>query len=120
MKTRIALLALAIMMSSLAIANNPVKHESKTDCEKKVLMKIKRKMMFLNVKDYLVEGQRQEVIITCQVNENKQVEVVKVTGYDPEINEAIKETLQEHPVICNSTPVGEYFTFKMVLEHRPA
>ena len=119
MKTKILLLALAILGSSLAFSQ-PVEHESKTDCEKKVLNKIKKKMMYLDVKDYLVEGEKQGMIITCALNDQNVVEVVKISGYDEELKVAIQETLKEHPAVCKTGSAGEQFTFKMVLYHRPA
>jgi hypothetical protein len=120
MKTRIVLLTLAILASSFAFANNPVKHETTTDCEKKVLKKIKRKMYHLNVKDYLDEGEKRVVIITCLVNPDNSISVARISGTDQEVTNAIVETMEEHPVICKNAPVGEYFTFKMVLQHYPA
>ena len=119
MKTKIILLALAIMTSSLAFAQQ-VNHESKTDCEKKILNKIKKKMYHLDPRDYLDEGEKQGVIITCVVNSENTVEVLKISGYDEEVKAAILETLKEHPVVCKSAPSGEQFTFRMVLYHRPA
>jgi uncharacterized secreted protein with C-terminal beta-propeller domain len=119
MKTKIILLALAIMSSSLVFSQT-VQHESKTDCEQKVLKKIKSKMNYLHVKDYLVEGEKNSVIITCYVNEDKQVEVAKIDGYDEELNQAVIETLEKRPVKCENAESGEYFTFKLTFYHRPA
>lgn len=119
MKTKIILLALAIMSSSLVFSQT-VQHESKTDCEQKVLKKIKSKMNYLNVKDYLVEGQKNTVIVTCYVNEDNQIEVAKINGYDKELNQAVIETLERHPVNCEKADSGEYFTFKMTFYHHPA
>lgn len=119
MKTKILLLAIAIMTSSFAFSQQ-VNHESKTDCEKKVLNKIKKKMMYLDVRDYLNEGEKQGLIVTCTLNEQNTVEVVKISGYDEEVKVAVIETLKEHPVVCKSGSPGEQFTFKMVLYHRPA
>jgi hypothetical protein len=120
MKTKIFLLAVAIMTSSFAFAINPVKHEASTDCEKKVLKQIKKQMYFLNVKDYLEEGERQAVVITARINDQNTVEIVKVSGTDEELKEAIVETLEDYPVKRVSDPSGDNFTFKMVFEHRPA
>jgi hypothetical protein len=120
MKTKILTLALAILTSSFAFANNPVKHATKTDCEKKVLTKIKRKMMQMNVKDYLVEGEKQGLIITCVINEDNAVQVLRIDGYDEEVKAAVTELLAENPVICKKAEQGQVFTFKMLLYHMPA
>jgi hypothetical protein len=119
MKTKIFLLAIAIMTGSFAFAQE-VKHESETDADKKVLKKIKKQMFALDLEDYLEEGERQAVIITCAVNEEDEVEVVKISGYDKELNAAIAEILDRKPVRYVGTDEGDNFTFKMVLENRPA
>ena len=41
MKTRILILAIAILASTTMVFANPVPHENTTDCEKKVLKKIR-------------------------------------------------------------------------------
>jgi hypothetical protein len=120
MKTKALFLALAILASSFAFANNPVKHETTTDCEKKVLKKIKRTMMRIDVKDYLVEDEKQLLILTCTINENQQVELLRIDGYDEEVKAAVAETLIDHPVVCKDAKRGEIFTFRLVLYHHPA
>ena len=119
MKTRILILALAILGSSFAFAQ-PVAHESKTDCEKQVLKKIKRSMSLLHVKDYLDEGQKSAVIVTCFINENNVVEVARIDGTDEELKAAVIETFEEHPVKCKMGADGNYFTFRMAFVHVPA
>ena len=119
MKTKLIILAFAILSSSLLIAQ-PVSHENKTNCEKKVLNKIKRKMNNLDVKDYLKEGRKTTVIVTCFINEENKVEVAKITSNSPKLSEDIIKTLKDHPVKCDNENTGEYFTFKLVFKHLPA
>ena len=120
MKTKAILLVLALFTSSLVFSQQ-VQHEKTTDCEQKVLKKIKSKMnRNLHVKDYLNEGSKSSVIITCFVNEDQEVEVAKVDGIDKELVEAINETLSKNPVKCDNEPTGNYFTFKMTFYHMPA
>ena len=119
MKTRILILALAILGSGIAFAQ-PVVHESKTDCEKKILRKIKRTMSHLHITEYLDEGQKSAVIITCFINENEEVEVAKIDGSNEELKAAILNTFEEHPVKCKDGADGNYFTFRMAFAHLPA
>lgn len=119
MKTRILILALAILGSSVAFAQ-PIAHESKTDCEKKTLRKIKRTMNNIHVTDYLDEGQKSAVTITCYINENKEVEIAKIDGSNEELKVAIINTFEKHPVICKNRADRNYFTFRMTFKHLPA
>lgn len=120
MKTKVILLVVALFTSSLVFSQQ-VQHERKTDCEQKVLKKIKAKMnRNLHVKDYLAEGEKSSVIITCYVNEDQQVEVAKIDGSDQELVKAVTETLSKNPVKCENEPTGNFFTFKMTFLHRPA
>ena len=119
MKTRIFFLALAILGSSLVFAN-PVVHESKTDCEKQVLKKLKRTMNLLHVKEYLFEGQKSALIVTCFINEDNEVEVARIDGKNEELKAAVVETFENHPVKCKTGADGNYFTFRMAFEHVPA
>jgi hypothetical protein len=119
MKTKIILLALAIMSSTLVFSQQ-VNHESKTDCEKKVLKKIKQTMNYLHVKDYLAEGERNSVVVTCFVNDRNEVEIAKINGSNQELIKGIYETLEERPVKCEQDPEGNYFTFRLTFKHWPA
>lgn len=120
MKAKILVLALALMGSSLAFAQQPVVHEKETDCNKKVLKKIERTMRLLEVKEILNEGQKSALIVTCYINENNEVEVAKIDGSNETLKAAVVKTLEEHPVICKDGAEDNYFTFRMAFEYRPA
>lgn len=121
MKTKILLLAIAIMGSSLfAFSQQVVPHEIKTDCDQKVLKKIKRNMNRIYVKDYLDVGEKSSVVITCTLNEDQNVEVANITGVNEELKSAIIETLKNNPIQCDYEDTGKYFTFKMTFYHHPA
>lgn len=121
MKTRILILAIAIMGSSLfAYSQQVVPHELKTDCDKKVLKKIKRNMNRVYVKDYLDEGEKSTIIVTCFLNEDQDVEIANITGANEELKSAIIETLKNNPVKCDNEDADGYFTFKMTFYHHPA
>ena len=120
MKTKAILLALAIMSSSMfALAQQVVPLATKTDCDQKVLNKIKRKMMSNGSLDYLEEGTTAKFLVTCTVNENYEVELAKVQGHHKEIKEAIIETFNKHTVDCPSETPGEYFSFWLKFDKRP-
>lgn len=116
MKTKILLIALVILGTTFVHASTP-EQETKTNCEKKVLKKIKRKMNMVKFKDYVSEGQESLVILTCTVNEDKVVEVNHIRGANEELNAAIIEKLTSNPVKCESQPSGVPFSFDITFKH---
>ena len=120
MKAKILLLAIAIMGTSIVFSQPATAPEAKNDCEQKTLRKIKRKLNLIKVSDYLAEGQKAKLIVTCTVNDEKNVEVLHVEGYDEELKAEIMNTLKEHPVKCENTASGEEFSFWLTLICRPA
>lgn len=120
MKTKTLFLALAIMTSSLfAYSQQVVPNVTKTECDQKVLKKIKRKMMSSGFLEYLEDGSSAKYLITCTVNENHQVELVKVQGNNEEVKQAIITTFNKSEIECPSETPGEYFSFWLKFEKRP-
>lgn len=119
MKAKLIILAIAIFSSSFLIAQ-PVNPELNTNCEKKVLRKIKNKMNYFDVRDYLAEGAKTTVFITYYINDENVLTVADIKAYDEGLADAIVKNLEKHPVICGNQSTGEYFTFRMTLRHMPA
>ena len=119
MKTKTLLLLVAIFTSGLVFSQStlPV---NETNCEKKVLKKIKRKINYIHLNDYLKEGENARMIVSCLVNENYEVEVSSIKGYDKELKNAIIDALKEHPVKCEDQAKGSMFTFALNLKIMPA
>lgn len=118
MKAKLIILAFAIFSTSFIIAE-PVSHEKTTNCEKKVLNKIHRKMNNLDLSSYMSDGSKVTMIVTCFINDNNILEVAKISSYNSELADAIVKTLKDHPVKCSNQPTDDYFTFKMVLKNMP-
>ncbi len=112
MKTRILLLAIAILGTGL-LYSQPNSDDNSTKCEKKVLRKIQRKMSLISMKDYLKEGEQTKLVVKCTVNEDNVVEVTELAGKDEDMKKAVIETLQNHPVKCDELNIGSTFTFVM-------
>jgi len=119
MKAKILLLAIAIMGTSLVYAQTS-NQETKTDCSKKVLKKIQRKMNLVNFNDYVAVGEKTQVIVTCEMNEKSIVEVVNIKGGDEQLNADIIRILQKYPVKCDSQASGEPFSFLLTFKMLPA
>ncbi len=119
MKAKIILLVMALMISGLSFSQES-KEVLTTNCEKKVLNKIKRKMHYIKMEKYLAEGQQANFIVTCKLNEDNIVEVVDIRGRNQEIKDEIISTLEKHPVECKSNLGNSYFIFSMKFDLRPA
>ena len=116
MKAKMLLLALAILGTTLVYSQSP-DERSKTKCEKKILRKIKRKMNYVNFQDYVSEGSKSRVILTCFLNDENVVEVASIKGVDENLNTAILESFKSNPVKCENQVAGKEFTFMMTFKH---
>ncbi len=119
MKGKILILVMAILGSSLVYANQ-TEDKTVTNCEKKVLKKIKRKMNAVNFMDYVKEGHKCRMNVSYFINQDKEVVILKIEGGQDDFKEAILETFEKHPVICDFEPSNRVYTFRLVFEHHPA
>lgn len=120
MKKQFAILALLVMSVTLAYTQGPPPEMKTSTIEKKVMNKIKRNMATSDYKDFVDEGEKESLIVTCYVNKDSELEVTKVQGQDKELVEEVKETLEENPVKLKTEKKGEYYRFKLTFEHRPS
>jgi hypothetical protein len=112
MKTKIILLAIAIMGSGLLYSQD-TSDKTNAKSEKKVLKKIQRKMNHINLKEYLKEGENSKLVISYSVNENNEVELTAISGGDEDLKQAVIHTLKRHPVKCDSNQKGSSNSFSM-------
>ncbi|PLX01726.1 MAG: hypothetical protein C0595_13680 [Marinilabiliales bacterium] len=120
MKTKILLLAIAILGSGLIYSQPANNDDNSTKCEKKVMRKIQRKMSLIPVKDYLEEGEKTKLVVKCTINEDYIVEVAELGGKDEDLKKVVIETLKNHPVKCDDMTIGSSFTFVMKFVLMPA
>jgi len=121
MKAKAILLAIAIMGSSIfAFSQQVVPEPIKTDCDKKVLKKIKRKMTVSNFTDYMEEGTTAKYRVICYVNENREVELKSIKGNNETLKETIVDTFKQQTINCPSEIPGTYFTFFLIFKKLPA
>jgi len=117
MKTKLFFLVMALFAGSVMFAQSSTPGSS--DCDAKVLKKIKKNMNRLDVKDYVEEGQRIYVVLTCTVDENKNVVVLNAEGISEKLNKAVKENLEEYPVTCSNHPTDKPFSVLLTFKHIP-
>ncbi len=112
MKAKILLIALAVMITGISYSQNNL-NEDINKCEKKVIKQIKRKMQLIDMNDYMKVGDESLFVITCTVNKDNIVEVVKIQGINENLKKQVLQTLEEHPVECKSSEIDSPFSFTM-------
>lgn len=116
MKTTMLIIALAILGTNISYSQNP-DQISNTESKKKVLKTIKRQMNYVNFKDYISEGSKTNVIITCFINDKKIIEVANIKGDYENLNAEILERLKTHPIKLKDQSTGEEFSFMLTFKH---
>lgn len=117
MKTKLFLFVIALFAGSAMFAQSSAPKTS--DCDAKVLKKIKKNMAKIDVKDYVEEGKRIYVVLTCTVDENKKVVVLNAEGVSDNLNKAVKQNLEEYPLTCKNHPTGKPFSVLLTFRHIP-
>jgi hypothetical protein len=119
MKKNIAILVLLVMSVTLGYTQGPPPETKTSTIEKKVMNKIRKNLRNADYMDYVDEGNRESLIVSCYVSEDNVLEFTKIQGKDKELADEVKETLEEHPVKVDSDKVGESYRLKLTFEHRP-
>lgn len=119
MKTKILVLVIALFGTTFFFSQN-VNAQSNSKCDKKVVKQIKRSMNVLDVTDYVPENHKVHVILTFTINDDHLVDVIKVEGFDQELNDAVQEVLESLPVKCDAEPRGNQYTLLLTFKHLPA
>lgn len=119
MKTiKIAFFALAciLLTANLGMAITPEKHE--LEKEKSMLLnKIRRSVSNIDFVKFIEVGRAEQIVLRCTINENNRVVVSKVIGFDDDLKQAIRKTMENRKIMASSNLKGEelalQFLFKM-------
>jgi len=93
MKAKLFLILIAFFGTSLFFSPN-ANAQAKANCEKKVVKKIKRNLNLIDVTDYVAENHKVYVFLTYTINADQEVAVVRIEGFDPALNDAVRESLE--------------------------
>ena len=116
MKAKMLLLALVVLGTTMVYSASPEK-ETKTDCEKKVLKQIKRKLENINFMDYVPSGQKARLLVTYVVNQNNIVEITGIEGAGEEFSAAITDRMKKQQLKCETLESGEEYSFILTFKH---
>lgn len=121
MKTKVLILALTVIFTSLGtIAQQTVPEPVSTECNKKVLKKIKREIAASDALDHMVEGTLVKYRLVCFINDQNKVELKNIEGNNEALKVSIRETFLREEIDCTGEVPGSYFTFILTLKKLPA
>lgn len=121
MNTKAFLLAIAIMASSVfAFSQQVVPQPIKTDCDKKVLNKIKRKMRAEKFTRYMADGSSVKFLVTCSVDENQKVKLEDVQGGTKQLKAVVISGFEDAEISCPDEKPGTHFQFWLRFKKVPA
>jgi len=118
MKTKMLLLVLVILGTNLVYTQTPDQFcDAKT--KKKVLNKIKRQMNLVRFNDYLSDGESVNVQLTFTSNETNSLEVVKIKSKKEDLNVAIMNRIENHPIELEGLKTGSVCTIIIIFKKIP-
>jgi hypothetical protein len=110
---------LIAVIGATAVQAQTLQETKSTDGDKKVLRKIKRKMVMVDFKEHIALGRQAKTIVTCVVKDDKTIGVTDVQGRNQQLNQAIIDNLEKHPVRCEDQENGKEFSFVLTFKHVP-
>ena len=119
MKTKVLFLTIALLGSSLLAAAQQVPPEPiKSDCDKKVLRKIKKEITASDALDHMRENTLALFRMVCYINEDNIVELTSIEGNNEAVKKSIMKTFDREEINCPNATPGVYFKFILTLKKR--
>eukprot|EP01029_Cantina_marsupialis_P001841 TRINITY_DN11664_c0_g3_i1.p1 TRINITY_DN11664_c0_g3~~TRINITY_DN11664_c0_g3_i1.p1 ORF type:complete len:122 (+),score=19.63 TRINITY_DN11664_c0_g3_i1:218-583(+) len=110
---RITIIVLACLLTvNLGMAITP--ESKKIEKEKTaVLNKIRRVASHTNFTDFLRAGESELIVLRCTVNENNEVVVSKVIGFDEELKKAVRKTMSKKHIKTSAALTGQELALRL-------
>ncbi|MDQ2177059.1 hypothetical protein [Marinifilum sp. D714] len=110
---KITMIVLACLLSvNLGMASSP---ETKNIEKEKsaVLKKIQKVASHISFTDYVRSGETELIVLRCTVNENNEVVVSKVIGFDEELKAAIRKKFENKKIRTSAALSGEELALRL-------
>ncbi|MCT4601635.1 MAG: hypothetical protein N4A59_01865 [Marinifilum sp.] len=110
---KITMIILACLLTvNLGMAITP--QTKKIEKEKSaVLKKIQRLASQTNFTDYVRNGEYELIVLRCTVNENNEVVVSKIIGFDEGLQNAIRKTIESKKIKTIAALSGEELALRL-------
>jgi hypothetical protein len=102
--------------SLLATAQQLPPEPIKSDCDKKVLRKIKKEITASDALDHLRENTLAIFRLVCYINEDHIVELTSIEGNNDVVKQSIMETFDREEISCPNETAGVYLKFTLTLK----
>lgn len=97
---------------NLTMATTPQKQKiEKEKCE--VLNKIRKSLSNTHFTNFVEMGKQESIVVRCSVNENNQVVVNKVIGFDEQLKNAVRKQMERKKLTTSSLLVGEELALRL-------
>lgn len=101
-----------VLITNVAMAITP--EHTKIQKEKsEVLNKIRRAASATSFTDYMRTGQSELIVLRCTVNEDNEVVVSKVIGFNQELMEAVKRRMAKKKIKTSAALTGEELALRL-------
>ena len=107
------MIALAVLLTvniSMAITPETKKIEKERSA---VLKKIQKVASYTNFTDFMKEGETEPIVLRCTVNENNEVVVSKVIGFNKDLMEAVRRTMAGKQIKTIAALSGEELALRI-------
>jgi hypothetical protein len=106
----IVLACLLTINVSMAITPETQKLEKERSA---VMKKIQRLASHTSFTDYIQEGKSELIVLRCTVNENNEVVVSKVIGFDENLKKAVRKTMKSKKIRTTAALSGEELALRI-------
>jgi|GEM_PF-1971586 len=110
---KITMIVLACLLTvNLGMAITP--ETKKIEKEKSaVLKKIQKVASHVNFTDYVRSGESEMIVLRCTVNENNEVVLSKVIGFDEELKMALRKKFENKKIKTSAALSGEELALRL-------
>lgn len=106
----VVLAALLITNLGMAITPDTLKIEKESTL---ALKKIKRAASRTSFVDFLRDGESELIVLRCTINENNEVKVSKVIGFNEELMEAVRKNMSKKHIKVNEALIGKELALRL-------
>nr|WP_320119982.1 hypothetical protein [uncultured Marinifilum sp.] len=110
---RIAVIVLACLLTvnvGMAITPDTLKIEKEKNIAFK---KIKRAASTTSFVDFVRDGESELIVLRCTINENNEVKVSKVIGFNEELMQAVRNNMNKKKIKVNAALSGQELALRL-------